>query len=291
MKVLIIGSRGQLGTDLAKSFSDCQTTLYTSEDMDITDESLVQQQIAFTAPDLVVNSAAFTRVDECESEYTQAFLSNAIGPRNLALACKRWDIPLIHISTNYVFNGEKKDPYNEDDKTQPLNSYGISKLAGEHFIEAIWHKHMILRVSGLFGITPSRMKGTNFVEAMIRLGSKGNPLRIVCDEYISPTFTKDAAKVIRKLADLDQYGIYHLSNSGSCSWIDFAREIFRLTNIEVPLNEVTAKEYGAQARRPINSSLNTNKINNLGLGPLRDWKEALQEYIDLRNKITESQSQ
>jgi dTDP-4-dehydrorhamnose reductase len=279
MQILIVGSRGQLGTDLVESFSDWKVISYTSEDMDITDEASVQQQIAFTAPDLVINAAAFTRVDECEREHIRAFSVNALGPRNLALACKRWDIPLLHISTNYVFDGFKGEPYEESDPAHPLNAYGISKLAGEHYLQALWNKHYIVRVAGLFGLTPSRMKGTNFVEAMLRLGSKGNPLRIVADESLSPTYTLDAAAVIRRLVDSGQYGVYHLTNSGCCTWLEFAREIFEQSGMMVELQPVTAREYGAPARRPTNSCLNINKITQLGFGPLRPWQEALRDYL------------
>lgn len=279
MQILIVGSRGQLGTDLVEAFSDCKATSYTSEDMDITDEASVQQQIAFTAPDLVINAAAFTRVDECEREHIRAFSVNALGPRNLALACKRWDIPLLHVSTNYVFDGFKGEPYMESDPARPLNAYGISKLAGEHYLQALWDKHYIVRVAGLFGLTPSRMKGTNFVEAMLRLGSKGNPLRIVSDESLSPTYTRDAAAVIRRLVDTGNYGVYHLTNSGCCTWLEFAREIFEQSGMKVELLPVTAREYGAPARRPSNSCLNINKITQMGLGPLRPWQEALRDYL------------
>ncbi|MBN2326948.1 MAG: dTDP-4-dehydrorhamnose reductase [Candidatus Omnitrophica bacterium] len=279
MRVLIVGSRGQLGVDLVKSFRDCQVTPYTSEDLDITDEASVQQQIAFAAPDLVLNAAAFTRVDECEREHIRAFSVNAIGPRNLALACKKWDAPLLHVSTNYVFDGFKGAPYDENDAARPLNAYGISKLAGEHYLQSLWEKVYIVRVSGLFGLTPSRMKGTNFVEAMLRLGSKGNPLRIVSDEALSPTYTVDAASVIRRLVETSQYGIYHVTNSGGCTWLEFAREIFDQAGMKVELQPVTASEYGAPARRPPDSRLANRKTAELGLGPLRPWQEALRDYL------------
>jgi len=242
----------------------------------------VQQQVAFTAPDLVINAAAFTRVDECEREQERAFRVNALGPRNLGLACKRWDIPFIHISTNYVFDGLKGAPYKEDDAPRPVNSYGITKLAGEQYLQYVWEKHFIVRVSGLFGLTPSRMKGTNFVEAMLRLGAKGNPLRIVCDESLSPTYTRDAAGIIRRLAAGDAYGIYHLTNQGGCTWLEFAREIFQQADMSVTLEPVTAKAYGAPARRPPNSCLENDRLRRLGIEPPRPWPEALKEYIQER---------
>ncbi len=282
MQVLIIGARGQLGTDLIKAFDDCQIIQYTSDDLDITDEASVQQQIAFSAPDLVINAAAFTRVDECEREHIRAFEVNALGPRNLALSCKKWDIPLVHVSTNYVFDGFKDSPYIEDDPASPLNAYGVSKLAGEHYLNSLWEKNYIVRVAGLFGLTPSRMKGTNFVEAMLRLGSKGNPLRIVSDESLSPTYTTDAADVIRRLVETNNFGAYHVTNSGGCTWMEFAQEIFDQSNMSVQLVPVTASDYGAPARRPVNSCLDNSKIIGLGLGPLRSWQDALRDYLQHR---------
>ncbi|MFB3785204.1 MAG: dTDP-4-dehydrorhamnose reductase [bacterium] len=288
MRVLILGSRGQLGADLVRAFADCPVTPCTSEDLDITDESLVQQRIAYTAPDLVINAAAYTRVDDCEREPLRAFQVNALGPRHLALACQRWDVPLVHISTNYVFDGAKTEFYAEDDPARPLNTYGITKLAGEHYVQALWEKHYIIRVAGLFGLTPSRLKGTNFIEAMLRLGAKGTPLRIVCDESLSPTYTADAAAVIRRLVESGRYGVYHLANQGGCTWLEFAREIFAQAGMNVSLTPVTAHEYGAPARRPANSCLHTRKLDALGLGPLRSWQEALRDY--LAKKTTDSRN-
>ena len=282
MRVLIVGSRGQLGTDLVRAFADADVIPYTSEDMDITDEAAVQQRIAFTAPDLVINSAAFTRVDECEREHLRAFQINALGPRHLALACKRWDVPLIHISTNYVFDGKKSSPYEETDAPEPLNAYGITKLAGEHYVTCSWKKHYLVRVAGLFGLTPSRMKGTNFVEAMLRLGAKGTLLRIVNDESLSPTYTHDAAASIRRLADTGAYGLYHLCNQGSCTWYEFAEEIFHQAGMAVKLMPVSAEEYGAPAKRPSNSSLSTARLDAMGLAPQQTWQEALRDYLARR---------
>lgn len=285
MRILIIGARGQLGCDLVDTFDDYQVTPYTSDDMDITDEATVQQQVAFTAPDVVINAAAFTRVDDCEREHIPAYQINAIGPRNLALACKKWDVPLVHISTNYVFDGHKDSPYHEDDTTAPLNSYGISKLAGEYFVQSAWHKHYIVRVSGLFGINPSRMKGTNFVETMLRLGAKGNRLRIVSDESLSPTYTIDAAQAIRKLVDTNEYGLYHLSNQGNCTWFEFAGEIFKQAGLDVEIAPVTAAEYGAPARRPLNSCLENKHLHALSIAPQRNWQDALADYLKKRPSL------
>jgi dTDP-4-dehydrorhamnose reductase len=283
MRVLIIGAKGQLGMDLVEAFGDCEVTPYDLEDMDIVDEATVQQQIAFIAPDLVINTAAFTRVDECEREHIRAFEVNALGPLHIAQACKRWDVPMIHISTNYVFDGEKVGSYIESDAARPVNAYGISKLAGEHYVQAVSDRCFVVRVAGLFGLTVSRMKGTNFVEAMLRLGAKGNALRIVSDETLSPTYTQDAARVIRQLADTDKYGVYHVSNTGSCSWYEFAAEIFAQSGMDVPLNPVTAKEYGAPAKRPKNSCLETTKLTETGIDLLPDWKDALRDYLSKRD--------
>jgi len=284
MNVLIVGALGQLGADLVTAFSDVRVIPYDIEDMDITDEARVHQQIAFTACDLVINAAAFTRVDECEREHMEAFRVNALGVKNLAGACRRWDVPLVHISTNYVFSGHKGAPYVEDDPPGPVNAYGLTKLAGEHYLRYVWHKHYIVRVAGLFGLTPSRMKGTNFVEAMLRLGSRGTPLRIVSDEYLSPTFARHAAQHIRKLVETERYGTYHLVNHGGCSWLEFAQEIFRQAGMQVQVEPVTAAEYGAPARRPSNSCLENAALAALGLDTMPHWQEALSVYLAERAK-------
>ncbi len=285
MRVLIVGCLGQLGTDLVQEYNNEEVIPFDVEDMDITNEEIVFQQIAKTAPDLVINAAAFTRVDECEQEHLRAFQVNAIGSLNLAVACKKWDIPFAHISTNYVFDGEKDSLYVESDSARPINSYGLSKLAGEYYIQYTWEKHFIFRVAGLFGLTPSRMKGTNFVEAMLRLGSKGTPLKIVSDEYLTPTYTKDAAVTIRHVTESTRYGIYHLTNTGCCTWLDFAKEIFQQSNLTVSIQPVTAAEYGALAKRPKNSCLENKNLNELGLQPLRSWQEALKDYLLRRSKL------
>ncbi len=284
MHVMIVGARGQLGRDLAQEFSDCQVTLYDSEDMDIADEAKVQQQVSFIGPDLIINSAAFTRVDDCEREHLRAFEINALGPLHLALACKRWNVPLIHISTNYVFDGEKGSSYNENDSARPINSYGITKRAGEEYVQYTWADSAIVRVSGLFGLSPSRMKGTNFVEAMLRLGKKGAPLRIVSDEYVSPTFTQDAAKQVRRLVEREDRGVFHLSNQGQCSWLEFAQEIFNGAGMTVGVEAVTAEQYGAPAKRPPNSSLDNQRFRALGYPDMRCWKQALADYLAQRAK-------
>ncbi len=287
MNVLIVGALGQLGRDLVKVFSDVNVIEYDIEDMDITDEARVQQQIAFTSCDVVINAAAFTRVDECEREHEEAFRVNALGVKNLAGACKRWDIPLVHISTNYVFSGEKRIAYVEEDPPAPVNAYGLTKLAGEYYLRYTWDKHYIVRVAGLFGITPSRMKGTNFVEAMLRLGARGTSLRIVSDEYLSPTSASDAAQHIRRLLETGKFGTYHLVNHGSCSWLEFAREIFSQSGIDVDLQSVTAEEYGAPARRPRNSALENRALAELGLDTMPAWQEALSVYLKERENARE----
>lgn len=282
MHVMVVGARGQLGRDIVEAFGDCKVTPYDSEDMNIGDEAKVQQQIAFIGPDLVINCAAFTRVDECEREHLRAFQINALGPLHLALACKRWRIPLMHISTNYVFDGGKGAPYHEGDSARPINAYGVTKRAGEEYALYTLPNAAIVRVSGLFGLTPSRMKGTNFVEAMLRLGGKGSPLRIVCDEVISPTFTQDAAARIRQLADFNATGLIHLANQGACSWMDFARCIFDAAGMSVEIEPVTAEQYGAPARRPKDSSFECRRIAELGLPAMRPWREAVEDYLAQR---------
>ncbi len=279
MRVLIAGSLGQLGSDLVDVFSDHDVVAYDYEDMDITNESSVHDKISSNSPGLVINAAAYTRVDESETENIQAYKVNALGPFLLAKECSRLDIPLAHISTNYVFNGSKKDPYIEEDFTHPINAYGVTKLVGEFYVQYACEKYFIFRVAGLFGLTPSRMKGTNFVEAMLRLGAQGKPLRVVSDEYLSPTYTRDAAAIIKKITSTKHFGLYHLVNKGQCSWLEFANKIFNLADMQVQINPVTAEEYGAPAKRPKNSCLENRKLKKIGYDEMRTWQDALKDYL------------
>ena len=278
MKILITGANGMLGSDLLNVLNSNKNNEIIATDLDtlnISKETAIEE-IRKCAPELVINVAAYTDVDGCESNRNLAFEANSIGPKNLALACTKINAPLIHISTDYVFNGEKKEPYNEEDIPNPINVYGQTKLKGETFIQETFDNYFILRTSWLYGIG-----GNNFVKTMLKLSKSNDEISVVDDQIGSPTFTHDLAIAISNLIESDNYGIYHLTNSGNCSWFEFAKNIFEIANIDIVLNPVTTDEFPRAAQRPKNSVLNNQKWKNHGFKPLRNYKKALSDFMEL----------
>ncbi len=277
MKILITGSNGMLGHDLQEVLKDNhELILTTSKTLDITDKEQVLNLIRENKPDVVVNSAAYTDVDGCEDNQDIAYCVNGEGVRNLALACKEIDCPLVHVSTDYVFNGKNDRPWVEDDEIDPINVYGKSKLKGEEAILEILDKYFIVRTAWLYGVN-----GRNFPRTMLELAKSHSEITVVYDEVGSPTYTLDLAYGISQLIETDHYGIYHLTNSESCSWCEFARYIFEVADVDVEVIPVTASEFARPAPRPSYSVLeNKNWIDN-GFKPLRSYKEAIKEYIEL----------
>ena len=277
MKILITGSNGMLGYDLEKVLRNKhELILTTSKTLDITDKEHVLDFICDAKPDVVINSAAYTDVDGCQTNQDLAYAVNGEGVRNLALACKESDCPLVHISTDYVFNGENDRPWREDDEIGPISVYGKSKLQGEQSILEILDKFYILRTAWLYGIN-----GRNFPKTMLELAENHPEITVVYDEIGTPTYTPDLAGAIAELIETEHYGIYHLTNSGSCSWCEFARYIFEVSGVDVKVIPVTASEFARPAPRPHYSVLeNKNWVDN-GFEPLRSYKEAIKEYIEL----------
>jgi dTDP-4-dehydrorhamnose reductase len=187
------------------------------------------------------------------------------------------------MSTDYVFRGEKKDPYVEDDLLRPLNVYGVSKLAGEYFVQNICQKYFIVRTSGLYGLAGSRGKRGNFVELMLRLAQEGKEIRVVDDQVLTPTYTMDLARKIKELIAMEQFGLYHITNNGQCSWYEFAKEIFEASHLQANLHKTTTREFGARARRPDYSVLRNRALEKIGMDDLRTWKEALRAYLAARS--------
>lgn len=277
MKILITGSNGMLGHDLIDALGDShELVLTTSKTLDITDRDSVCDFILSSKPDIVINSAAYTDVDGCESNPDLAYSVNGEGVKNLALACRKADCPLVHISTDYVFNGVNDRPWVENDEIGPISVYGKSKLKGEEYIQEILDKYFIVRTAWLYGIN-----GRNFPKTMLELAENHPQITVVYDEVGTPTYTPDLAYGISQLIESEKYGIYHLTNSGSCSWCEFARYIFKIADVDVEVVPVTASEFARPAPRPSYSVLeNRNWIEN-GFEPLRDYKEAIKEYIEL----------
>ena len=276
MKILITGSNGMLGHDLTDALENHELILTTSKTLDITDKDHTIDFICDVKPDIVINSAAYTDVDGCEENPDLAYAVNGEGVRNLALACKEVDCPLVHISTDYVFDGSATEPIAEDGEIGPISVYGKSKLEGEKAIQEILDEYFIVRTAWLYGVN-----GRNFPRTMLELAENHSEITVVYDEVGTPTYTPDLAYGISELIKTDYYGIYHLTNSGSCSWCEFARYIFEVAGKDVNVIPVTASEFARPAPRPSYSVLeNRNWIEN-GFEPLRDYKEAIEEYIEL----------
>jgi dTDP-4-dehydrorhamnose reductase len=279
MRVLLIGHRGQLGSDLRKAFGQEELILATQEQVRVEDAAQVDAVIGQTRPDLILNCAAFHRVDDCEGLAARAFDVNVFGVRNLAMAAARVGAVLVHFSTDYVFDGPRRLPYLEKDLPCPRCVYGVSKLSGEFLLQSIWPKHFIFRVSGLYGYAGSREKGTNFVEMMIGLARQSRPIRVVNDQVLTPTSTIDVARAVRLLAGTDCYGLYHLTSAGECSWHEFAAAIFEYANLRPDLAPVTSAAFTTRAKRPNYSVLDNGRLRDAGYSDLPHWREALECYI------------
>lgn len=286
MKIALIGTRGQLGTDIYSYFikKGLDVVGLTHKDIEVCNFEMCDKLLKEIDPDLIINTAAFHKVDLCEDEVLSSFKVNAEGVKNLARICLDLDIPLMHFSTDYVFDGNKNTPYTEKDCPKPISIYGISKLAGELIIQYMLKKYYLVRVCGLYGHGGSSGKGGNFVELMIKLAKEGKDIKVVNDQVLTPTSTKDVAKKLFELIGAGRYGLYHMTNTGSCSWYEFACEIFKLTGLSPDISPTTSEEFGAKAKRPRYSVLDNANLRKIGLKDLRHWKDALEDYIKGRKR-------
>lgn len=285
MKIAVIGANGQLGSDLIAAFEGNGDVVcgLTHTDIEISDARSVAEALATTQPQVIVNTAAMHHVETCEREPEKAFAINALGPRNLAAAARDSGAVLMHVSTDYVFDGDRRTPYTEEDNPRPLNVYGVSKLAGEHLVRAIAARHFVIRTSGLYGKNPCRAKGgLNFIELMLKLAKERGEVRVVDSEIISPTSTAELAQQIVRLSRSEAYGLYHATAEGSCSWHEFAREIFALTNTSVELKVAGPNEFPAKVPRPKYSVLENQALKSRGLNSFRPWQEGLEKYLGNR---------
>ena len=288
MKVLVTGANGQLGTDLCKVLRDFELIPLTHKDIEISDMSSMKQAFSKYKPGIIINTAAYVRVDDCEDEKDKAFSVNALGARNVAVVAQELGARLVHISTDYVFGGEaepRTTPYTEFDTPIPLSIYGKSKLAGENLVRHFCLRHFIVRASGLFGVAGSSGKGGNFIETMLRLSKERSELRVVDDQVFSPTYTMDLARKIAQLMTTDYYGIFHVTNSGACSWYEFTTEILKLAGLKTPVVPITSNQYPQKARRPRYSVLDNSHLRLLGMDDMRPWQEALKDYLVARGHI------
>jgi len=280
MRILVTGAGGQLGLELKDLLArDHKVAALTRKELDIADAQAVERALEEYDPELVVNAAAYTNVDGCETEPDLAYRVNALGPRNLAQYAERRGCGILHVSTNYVFGGEKEEPYEPFDLPRPISVYGLTKLAGEEYVRDLSSRWYVVRSAGIYG------EGHNFVRTMLRVGRERDALQVKDDEFVSPTYARDLAEGIAAIIDAGLYGLYHVTNAGSCSWYEFAREIFALAGVEVEVAPIPGSEYPLPAARPANGV-----ISGMGSPALRHWREALIEYLErdgeLRNPNT-----
>lgn len=283
-KIVILGAGGQVATELVREFSDQNVFPLSHEELDITNGSQVEERLTAVKPQVVINTAAYHRVDECESHPEEAFRVNAIAVGELAQICRSLEATLVHFSTDYVFRGDQERPYREDDLPGPLSVYAASKLAGEHLVQAYASKYLIIRTCGVYGRASRRGKGYNFVELILAKGGRGEPIRVVDDQVLTPTYAVDLAREVKQLIEREHQGLFHVTSGGQCSWFDFARKIFDLAGLKAKLSPVTSAELAAPARRPLYSVLAHARLCNLGLDDLPIWEDALLRYLEARSK-------
>jgi dTDP-4-dehydrorhamnose reductase len=282
MRVAVIGANGQLGMDVVAEYrmAGDETVGLTHSEVDISSMESIRNALGNIRPGIIVNTAAMHHVENCEKEPLRAHEVNALGSRNLALVARDLEAKLVHVSTDYVFDGAKNQPYVEADRTAPLNVYGNTKLVGETFIEETQGQYFIVRTSALYGKYPCRAKGgRNFVDLMLKLASERDKLRVVDDEFISPTSTAELAKQIVILSRTNQYGLYHATAEGSCSWFEFAKAIFEATNTKVDLERAGPNEFPAKVPRPKYSVLENAELKKRNLNAFSDWQDSLQAYL------------
>ena len=277
MKVLVTGASGQLGHDVClelerRAIPFCAPT---SQEMDITDREAVLRCMEDTRPDAVIHCAAYTKVDLAEDEPEKCWAVNADGTRNIAEACRKLGSSMLYISTDYVFPGDGDRFYEPTDPVGPTNVYGRSKLTGELAVQRLLDKYFIVRISWVFG-----KNGNNFVKTMLRLAETRTELNVVCDQIGSPTYTADLAPLLCDMVQTEKYGIYHATNEDICSWAEFAQEIFRLSGKDVAVHLISSSAYPAKAKRPLNSRLSKQCLQNSGFCRLPSWQNALKHYLE-----------
>jgi len=292
MKLLVTGGKGQLGCqlkyiieknssdigELDGRFKNCQCKFIDYDELDITNYNEVISFITSFKPDVVINCAAFTNVDGCESERDIAFKVNTIGPRNLAIACEKYDAKLLHVSTDYVFNGEGIVPFKEYDIPHPVSVYGKTKLMGEQYVRENCNRYFIVRTAWLYG-----QWGKNFVHTIMKAAKEKGHLDVVEDQIGNPTYAEDLAHHILKIILTDEYGIYHCTGNGECSWYDFACKIIEYSGIECTVSPITSDKINRAAKRPAYSSLDNMMLRAISEDEMRHWQEALMSFIEKLN--------
>lgn len=280
--ILVTGSTGQLGSDVVKELlkRGYSTLSPNRSEFNLCSEDSIRNYILNSNCEAIVHCAAYTQVDKAEDEKDLCIKINATATKHIVKCAKILDIPMIYISTDYVFDGTKDGEYTENDETNPINIYGESKLAGEKYVQEILDKYYIVRTSWVFNIN-----GKNFIETMLRLSKANNQLSIVNDQIGSPTYTRDLSRLLVDMLETSKYGLYNATNEGYCSWYEFADTIFKLANINIDIKAINSNEYASRAKRPLNSKLSKDKLIEYGFKPLPHWEDALKDYLIRRRDL------
>jgi dTDP-4-dehydrorhamnose reductase len=289
-KVIVFGRAGQLGTELVRVFRERGATVigFDRGDVDVTKPAAVEQAVAAHMPSVVVNAAAYNMVDVAEREPEAAWAGNALAVRNLALACRQADATLVHFSTDYVFDGRAGRPYTEDDRPHPLGAYAVSKLGGELYAQAYLDEPLIIRTCGVFGPGGLSTARGNFVETMIRLASRPEPVRVVEDYVASPTYAPELAERTADLVEKKLCGIFHAGGGAPVSWFEFAQIIFEEAHLKAELRATSEREHRSPARRPQYSALSNAKLEAAGIRPMPPLREAVRAYMAARERVVSS---
>ena len=282
MKVVVTGAAGYMGKHVVKELlkRGYSTLSPNRSEFNLCSEDSIRNYILNSNCEAIVHCAAYTQVDKAEDEKDLCIKINATATKHIVKCAKILDIPMIYISTDYVFDGTKDGKYTENDETNPINIYGESKLAGEKYVQEILDKYYIVRTSWVFNIN-----GKNFIETMLRLSKANNQLSIVNDQIGSPTYTRDLSRLLVDMLETSKYGLYHATNEGYCSWYEFANTIFKLANINIDIKAINSNEYASRAKRPLNSKLSKDKLIEYGFKPLPHWEDALKDYLIRRGDL------
>ena len=284
----VVGSNGQLGTDLIRVLPQeiaAQVVPLSRSEVDVTSPVSVRTALKEARPEVVINCAAFVRVDDCEGDPETAFRVNALGSRYVAESCAALNAECVYISTDYVFNGDKTTPYQEGDPADPISAYGVSKAAGEQLVRSTLERHYIVRSSGLFGVAGASGKGGNFITAIQRLARNGEEVKVVDDQRFSPTYTDALARKIAWLVGTGRYGTWHITCRGDCTWYELATAVFHLLDQRPKLRPITSEQYAARAKRPSYSVLGHGRLQELDADDLPHWRDALEQYLRAKAEI------
>jgi dTDP-4-dehydrorhamnose reductase len=278
-RIAVLGASGQLGTDLTAALAGQDVLPLTRREFDVTDHGLARSVLTDLKPQVIVNTTAYHRVDDCETNAGLAYAVNALAVLNLIRVANDLEATIVHFSTDYVFDGRSKEPYVESSPAFPLSVYGNSKLAGEYLVRTMAQRHILIRTCGLYGRAGSHGKGGNFVETMLKKARAKEAIQVVDDQRLTPTSTADLARQLLPLLASNQYGLFHVTNEESCSWFQFARAIFELSGIDADLSPTTSELYKTPAIRPRYSVLENRRLKELGIHRMLHWREALAAYL------------